>query len=211
MVQLLADRVGQPFSVPLQRELKVIFNYKRADYIQQIVDKHPEQRKQFIKHISDTLIRAERAECPVNIDCEMLRTEHKIPAPLRTIFTMFDYVGDPDKTDAWAYTTPSQLYFILKHGAKYTKDKPRWYYSNGYIYVYNENAMEYIGIAGIWPDQRDIKDFNCADVPCYTDDDPYEIPDDILNTMVQDILKNELRILVSPEQAEVTTKDGKAE
>lgn len=207
IVQMLSDRLGQPFNVPLQEELKIIVNYKRADWIQKLVDKHPEQRKYFLKDFTAALIEAEKAECPVNLDCPLLRTEFPVPVPIRTDFSLFDYVGDPDKMDAYAYTTPDQLFWILSYGAKYTRDKPRYFYVNGYVFIYNERQLEYVNIRGMWPDQRSLKDFKCEDVPCYTDDEQYDIPMDILNTMIQDILKNELKILISPEQAEVTVKD----
>ncbi len=202
LVQMLADRVNQPFSIPLQEELKLIFNYKRADWMQKVVDKHPEQRKYFLKDFSVDLEAVDEAECPVDIDCTVLRTTKKIPLPLRTVEGLFDYVGDPDKFDAYGYTTPEQLYWLVKYN-KYTSDRPRYFYINGYVYIYNEPDLEYINIRGIWPDQRQLNTFKCNDVPCYTDDDQWDIPDDIINTMIQDILRNELR-LIAPEMGEVT-------
>jgi hypothetical protein len=206
LVQLLADRVGQPFNIPLQEELKVVFNYKRADWFQKIIDKHPEQRKYYLKDFSVELESVDRAECPVNVDCTVLRTTLKIPLPIRTTYGLFDFVGDPDKTDGYTYTTPDQLIWILRY-SKYTKDRPKYFYVNGYIYVYNENTLEFLNIRGLWPDQRQLEPFKCDDVPCYTDDDQYDIPDDIINTMIQDILKNELKLLLSPEVGEVTVDE----
>lgn len=209
LVQLLSDRCGQPFNRTIQAELKVILNYKRADWYQKILDKHPEQRKNFLKDFTVELVQAEKAECPVVFDCKILRSTVPIPQPLRTSFGLFDYVGDPDKTDAYAYTTPDQLYWILKYGAKYTKDKPRYFYINGYVYIYNEKSLEYLNIRGVWPDQRQLMPFKCDDVACYTDDDQYDIPDDIINTMMQDVIKNELKLFMEP-PADVTV-DATAE
>ncbi len=210
LVQMLSDRVGQPFNRAVQAELKTIINYKRADWFQKVLDAHPEQRKNFLKDFSAELQVAEKAECPIVFDCKLLRTVHPIPAPLRTAFTLFDYVGDPDKIDAYSYTTPDQLYWILKYGAKYTHDRPRYFYINGYIFIYNDRAIEYINVRGVWPDQRQLVLFKCEDQPCYTDDDQYDIPDDIINTMMQDIIKNELRLFMpNPSDAivETTTKN----
>jgi hypothetical protein len=209
LVQMLADRTGQPFNVPLQEELKVILNYKRADWLQKIVDKHPEQRKYFLKDLSADLQAVDEAECPVDVDCTVLRTTKKIPLPLRTMEGLFDYVGDPDKFDGYRYMTPEQVYWAVKFN-KYTKDRPSYFYVNGYIFIYNEVDLEYINVRGIWPDQRQLNMFKCNDVPCYTDDDQWDIPDDIINTMIQDVLKNELRLL-SPEAAEVTVDDKNKE
>lgn len=207
LVQLTSSLAGQPFSVPVQEQLKVIWNYKRADWLQKIVDKHPEQRKFFLKTITNSLIDIDEADCPVEIGCTIKRTSKKIPKPLRTTETLFDYVGDPDKFDGYTYTTPEQLYYILKYGSKYTKDRPKYFYSNDYIYVYNEDSLENLGIRGIWPDQRQLNEFKCNGVPCYTDNDQYDIPDDIINVMMQDILKNELKFLAVPATNEVEVDD----
>lgn len=207
LVSMVSDRVGQPFSTPLQEELKVIFNYKREDWMQKIVEKYPGQRKYFLKDFSVDLEKVDRAECPVNVDCTVLRTVTTIPMPIRSSYGLFDYVGDPDKTDGYTYVTPDQLYWMIKFGSRYTENRPKYFYVNGYVYIYQDNDLISLNIRGLWPDQRQLAAFKCADVPCYTDDDQYDIPGDIINTMVQDVLKNELRILLSPEQGQVTIKD----
>lgn len=206
IVGMLADRVSQPFNIPLQEELKLIVNYKRAQFIQQIAEKRPEQRKFFLKYISDELIRVEDEECPFPVnDCKVLRTERKIPMPIRSSYALFEYVGDDDRTDGYTYAQPDQLRW-LKH-SKYTGDRPKYFYADGYVYIYNEETLETITIGGVWSDQKQLHEFKCGDELCYTDDDQYDIPDDILNTMIQDILKNELRLLLAPEEGEVTVTE----
>lgn len=206
IVSLISDRVGQPFNIPLQEELKVIVNYKRADWIQKVIEKYPEQRKYFVKDISVELEPVDETECPVESDCTVLRTTFKIPKPVRSTYALFDYVGDVDKTDGYRYVMPEQLRYITKY-SKYTKDRPSYFYVNGYVYIYNEPDLEYINIRGLWPDQRELHELKCGDEVCYTDDDQYDIPDDILNTMIQDILKNELKLLLAPEESEVTVTE----
>lgn len=203
LVSMLSDRVGQPFSIPLQEELKVILNYKRAEWFHKLIDKHPEQRKFYFKEISVPLEAVDKAECLVSTDCTVLRTTETIPRPVRASDTLFDYVGDPDKSDGYTYTTPEQLYWIIKYGSKYTLDRPKYFYINDYVYIYNEDSLENVNIRGVWADQRGLGKFKCNGVPCYTDNDQWDVPDDLINTMIQDILRNELRILISPEVDEV--------
>lgn len=210
MVELLADMAGRPFDVPLQEELKVIFNYKRADWMQKVIEKYPAQRRMFMRYITDELVDVDRAECPApSTGCTVRRTTNQIPIPLRTSYTFFDYVGDTDKLDGYTYVTPDQLLYMVNYGSKYTKDRPKYFYANGYVYIYNDNFIDNITIGGIWPDQRQLNTFKCDDQPCYTDDDQYDIPDDILNLMVQDTLKNELRLLMNPDKTEVTLTENK--
>jgi hypothetical protein len=207
LVQLLAAEAGQPFSVPLQRQLKVVLNYKRADWMQKIVDAHPEQRKYFIKYITIDLVDVDQAECPaVGGDCTVKKTVKKIPTPTRSTYALFDYVGDNDRTDSYGYATIDQIVWFNKYN-KYTSSRPKYEYANGYVYVYNEDTLEQVTIGGIWPDQAQLNEFKCDDQPCYTDDDQYDIADDIINTMIQDVLKNEFRLL-APELAEVTVDES---
>lgn len=207
-VQLLAAQAGQPFSVPLQRQLKVVFNYKRADYLQEIISKYPNQRKLFLKYITIDLEDVSKAECPaVGSDCTVKRTVSKIPLPIRTEYAIFDYVGDNDRTDGYGYATLAEFSWFTKYN-KYTKDRPKFEYANGYVYIYNEETLEQVTIGGVWSDPSVLNDFKCDDVPCYTDDDPFDIPDDIINTMIQDVFKNEFRLL-APELAEVTLDEAK--
>ena len=82
---------------------------------------------------------------------------------------------------------------------------------NGYIYIYNEDGLEHINVRGLWPDQRQLSAFRCLEegreVPCYTDDDQWDIPSDIINTLMQDLLKNEVKLLLAPEKGEVTVDE----
>lgn len=205
MVEMLADFCKRPFDIPLQEELKLIFNIKRAEYLHKILEKNIDQRKYFLKYISDDLVEVDELECPLpESGCTVKRTSKQIPLPLRTSYALFDYVGTPDKTDGYTYVTPDQLPWMVEYGSRYTKDRPKWFYVNKYIYIYNEEGMDYLTIGGVWTDPRALSAFKCDDVACYTDDDQYDVPDDILNTMIQDIIKNELKLLLSPDDTEVT-------
>jgi hypothetical protein len=207
LVQMLADRVGQPFNVPLQEQLKVILNYKRADWFQKILDRHPEQRRYFIKDFSVELEMVDKSECPVDIDCQVLRSIYPVPQPIRTEETFYDFVGSVDKNEAYRYMTPDQTVFAIRYN-KYTGKLPTYFYANGHIYIYNDPDTEWINVRGVFSDPRSLHDFTCEGHACYTDDDDFEMPEDIINTMIQDTLKNELRQIL-PEQGESEITDGK--
>lgn len=210
LVELTSSMVGKPFDIPIQEQLKTIFNYKRADWMQKVIDKHPEQRKYFLKYITDALEDVEEAECPAqSTGCTVRRTSKIIPLPIRSQYALFDYVGDTDKTDGYTYVTPDQLLWMIKYGSKYTKDRPKWSYLNGRVYLYNDNYIDDLTMGGIWPDQRQLNPFKCDDQPCYKDTDQYDIPDDIINTMMQDVIKNELKLLLPPDETEVTLDEDK--
>lgn len=203
IVQMLADRVGQPFSIPLQEQLKVILNYKRADWFQKVVDARPDQRRYYLKDFTVELTTVDKADCPVDTDCDVKRTVLPIPVPIRSTYSMYDFVGSADKTVSYRYMTPDQVVIMNKYN-RYTNDQTSYFYVDGYIYIYNNLDVDYISVRGIFPDPRVLTPFKCEGVACYTDDDKYELPEDILNSMIQDILRNELRLL-SQEQGETET------
>lgn len=212
LVHMLADQVGQPFSVPVQEQLKVVLNYKRADYFRKLIENNPWRRKYYLKDISAELEQVDRAECPVEVDCNVLRTVEQIPPPISTSYTLFDYVGDPDKLDGYTYVTPEQLVFMIQYGSRYTKDRPKYFYINGYVYVYNEQDLEYINIRAIWPDVSLLAPFNCpgSELPCYTDDMTWDIPDDIINAIIKDVINNELKLYLTPEEDTEVKVDDKS-
>lgn len=192
LVSVLASRVGQPFDTALQEEMKVVLNYKRADYFKKLINQNPFQRRFFLKSFSAELTPVDKADCPVEVDCEVLRTVLPIPNPVRTNSTLFDYVGDPDKTDSYGYATPEQDNLFRKYN-KYTKDKSKYFYVNGYVYIFGDLDLEYVGIRGVFDDPKQLEPFKCDGDACYSDDDQYDIPEDLINAMIADTLKVELR------------------
>lgn len=201
LVSILASRAGQAWNTDLQEEMKVVLNYKRADFFKKLIEQHPDQRIFFLKDFSAELKLVDKAECPVDLDCEVLRTVHKVPRPIRSSYTLFDFVGTPDKSTAYAYAAPEMAEFYTKYN-RYTGKSPKYFYVNGYIYVYNIDDLEYINVRGIFPDPRDLSDFKCENEPCYTDDDQYDLPDDLINSIIRDTLQIELR-QQPPKEAEV--------
>jgi hypothetical protein len=204
VVESLAKLVGEPFDIPTQEQLKHIVGYKMADFFQKVVAADPNNRRFYLKEITVPLERVDRALCPVDTDCTVLRTTLQIPIPARTAYALFDYVGPVTKDDGYRYIPPEQLQYIINYGSKYTQDRPGYFYVNKYVYIYNEYALEDINIRGLWFDQRQLNIFKCEDQPCYKDTDQYDIPDDIVNLMIQDILKNEIKLLIGEDKTEVT-------
>lgn len=216
LVDMLADRTGNTFSVPIQEELKVILNYKREDWIQKVVDAHPEQRKNFLKGIVIPLEEVTQSTLDGGLDITVLKTTVPVPQPVRTQYALFDYVGAapgdfgaPPTETGFSYTAPDQLAIMLNYGSKYTATKGKYAYINGFVYVYNQDDIVDLYVLGLWPDQRQLDVFKAADQPCYTDDDQYDVPGDVINLMMQDVIKNELRLLTSPEIGDVDIEKGK--
>lgn len=192
IVSLLSSRVGQAWNTDLQEEMKVAVNTRRAEFFKRLLEQHPEQRRYFLRDFSAELITVDKATCPVTVDCDVLRTKYKVPLPVRSSQFFFDFVGSSDKSVAFAYAAPEYINLFAKYN-KYTSRTPKYFYVNGYVYLYTKEDIEWINIRGVFDDPRQLSAFKCADQPCYTDDDQYEMPDDLITSIIKDILNTELR------------------
>lgn len=205
LVSILASRAGQPFNIPLQEEMKVVLRYKRADFFKKLITQHPEQRKLFTKSILVELEAVDAGECDLETDCIVMKSVNVIPRPLRTDGNPFDFVGSVDKKEPIGYATPAEYDLFNKYN-RYTSAKLKYFFKNNYLYIMGNEDQEYAVIMDMWPDPADLHDFTCDGVPCYTDNDNFDIPEDLINSIINDTLRNELR-LGTTKQEEITVED----
>lgn len=209
LVSILSDRVGKPFNVPLQRELKEIIKYKRVNYMQQFLEKHPEQRRFFTQEFVAKLekVPANRAICGLSSsskDCPIMATVCEIPQPIRNTMTLFDYVGEPSFMHAYGEAKPE--YLKLNSYNKYTSRAPKWFYSDNKIVVYKDLTTKYVAVRGVFEYPEDINACLCDGKPCFDDDSPFPAPGDLINAIMRDILNVELRNMF-PNFGEVVIDD----
>jgi hypothetical protein len=191
IVSALSDTVGQPFNIPLQEKLKVIVNYKRANYTQQSLEKHPEQRKFFQQSFTTELERIAKGDCEMpSVTCDVLRSKCEIPFPIRSSYSLFDFVGTPDWTVSFGEIKPE--FNSLRSFNRFTKDLPKWSYINKKLYVFNDLTLKQIAVRTVFADPSSINSC-CSTGTCYSDDAPYQIAPDLLNAIMRDILQVELR------------------
>lgn len=201
ILSVLSDTVGQPFSVPLQDKLKVIINYKRANYLQQSLEKHPEQRKFFQQTFTTDLERIAPGDCEIpNVTCDLLRTHCEVPFPIRSSWSMFDFVGTPDWSASYGEVKPE--FNHLRKFNKYTGDLTKWAFINKKIYIFNNLKLKKLGIRGVFSDPYAVNQC-CSSGRCFTDDMPFPMPTDLINAMIRDILQVELRVQFPQAMVEV--------
>lgn len=193
IISTLSDTVGQPFNVPLQEKLKVIVNYKRANYTQQLLEKHPDQRRFFWQNFTTDLEEVDSSECndvPADLSCKILVTKCTVPTPLRSSVALFDYVGNSVFTDGYGEIRPE--YILYNKFNKFTADKTKYAYIGKKIYVFNNLQIKKLGVRGVFTDPYSINSC-CSGDSCFDDDSAYPIFPDILNSIIRDILNVELR------------------
>lgn len=189
----LAARAGQPLNSALIEELKFIFTYKQVNYKQQFLEKHPEQRSFFLQSFVTDLEAIPKGDCEIPAtSCEILRSKCKIPAPLRSSFSMFDFIGTPDWMHAFAETHPEFLEYN-KHN-KFTPKTTKWFYMNERLYVLNNLQLKKIAVRSVFTDPASVN--SCcaaATTPCFDENKAYPMAHDLINAIMRDILNVELR------------------
>ena len=199
IVSSLAARVDQPFNLDLQEELKHIIGYKRANYTQQFMEKHPDQRQFFLQKVTIALEKAPKDDCTPVEGCIIMRTVCKLPKPIRNSSVIFDFVGDSNFVNGYGRQDPA---FIQDNDFnRFTANKPKWYYMNDRIYIYNSTVINRIGVRGVFEIPSAVTACACEGTPCYDDGDPYPIALDLLNSIVRDTLQVELRQPLLPEES----------
>lgn len=198
IVGILADRVGQPFNVPLQDELKVIVGYKRANIMQQILEKNPDQRKFFWQSFVTDLEKIEKGDCEEipSLTCPILRSKCEIPIPIRGTYSLFDFVGASDWSIAWGEALP-EFNNYNQHNP-YTKGKIKWFFQNKKLYVLNDLTVRKAAVRSVFSDPFSVNPCCGPDAGktlCIDDNTPYPLSPDLLNYIIKDILAIELRAM----------------
>ena len=200
IVNSIASRVNKPFDVDLQEELKHIIGYKRANYTQQFMQKHPEQRQLFLQKVTLELEKVPKDDCEPVEGCVIMRTKCEVPAPIRNSDIIFDFVGDSNFVNGYVRQDPA--YIQDSSSNRFTAKKPTWYYMNKRIYIYNTTTINRIGIRGVFEDPMAVNACACEGTPCFDENAEYPMAGDLLNPIVRDILNVELRQML-PSQPEI--------
>ncbi len=183
--------------VPSYRQIIFMINYYRALFIRRDLDRNyllPNDIQQDLGCVK--LIEVDEAECcEIATGCNVLRTELKLPKPIRAKNgLLITYVGSVDKKQKFDIILPERAPYI--GFSKYTQHIPRVYYLNGYIYITGSNALTYINIRGVWSNPEDVKRFQeCEDGECYTDDSEYPMSDDMIEGLTKAILNGEIKYI----------------
>lgn len=203
IISILSERVGRQFDIPFQEELIVIVDYWAGTILKQSLEKRPQDRRRFIQSFVLPLEVVPEIECPIEYGC-VLRTTQKVPKPIRGNNTLFDYIGSADFKDAWNTPSSSALLMYLE-SEKYVGSRPKPDYRDDYIYVYGRESkeIEYIGIQGVFSDFKELRSLKCGEDSCFDIDSSYPLTSDMIQQVVQAILRTELRLIPKEDNPEI--------
>ena len=199
IVDSIADSFNRSFDVMFKERIKFTVKYWRATLIKREIDKG-NYHDLFFHTIVLPLSNVDIADnCLINVDCPALRTTNKVPTPVRYRGgRSFAFVGSPTGRIKFEYTNLDTL--DIKLSGKF-RDKATFYdYRNDYIYILNNVKYEYIAIRGVFSDLDKLKSYQCNDGVCYTDDQEFPLPDDLVASMINGMLNNELKIFAKEDK-----------
>jgi hypothetical protein len=190
-------RLSDDAVVPSFNQLSFIVDYKRAQYIRQDQTKNYYDNDQFYQDLGCiNMIKVDKAECcTINLDCEVLRTEVKIPNLLRIENKLALKANAIDRQTRFTIILPERSPF-LGH-TKFPQLGLKMYWLNGYLYIPETMDIRAINVRGILANPADAKTFVCDGEACYSNSSDYPLTPDMLDLITKDILSTELKMLIS--------------
>lgn len=180
-------------------QIEFIVNYLREVLIKQMFDKNKRDYSivtQDLGYVPISLV--DKSEClEIISDCDILRTVTKIPTPLDINNSVaITAVQTVDGSRSFSKTYLAAVKWHRYN--RFTKNTSKWYYKNGYIYITEDEEMEFINIRGVFSDPRQAANYkNCDGKVCWSPDDEYPITGKMVSEITDKILRGEAAALIA--------------
>jgi hypothetical protein len=197
-----AGRISDDFT-PSVNQLSFIADYKRAQYIRQDQTKNYFDTDQFYQDLGCIkMIKVDKAEyCTIGLDCDVLRTEFKIPAIIRLKEKYGLKISAVDRQTRFTIILPERSPFLSN--TKFPQLGVKVYFLNGYIYIPETIDIRAINVRAILEKPEQAKTFICDGEACYTNNSDYPMTADMIDLITKDIMNTELSVLMKmiPDEA----------
>lgn len=202
----IAERFGKDEDEAFIEQIKFSVKYYRALLIRRDAERNQTNRT-YLQNFIQPLIKVDEADtCVTQIGCEILRTENKVPKPIRLKQdTPFTFVGSVGYKKGITYMSPS-LIEDLKF-LPYIANEWFYTYINEYIYLYNMNKIKRILIEASFEDPTKALTLCENSVNCVNDNEEFPLSADMVQQVIQSILGGEFQ-LVNPQDKEIDIDDN---
>lgn len=182
--------------IPSYNQVAFMVKYVRALLIRRDLNDNWDVNPDYYQDLGCIkLIKVDKAECcEINLDCDVLRTEIKLPKPLRLKTKIGIIVSAIDKQTTIDVILPQRSPYIKF--SKYTSKIPRVFYLNGYLYVPNTLELTYLNVRAIIENPEEANNFLCDGEACYTADSNYPLPADMIQPLTELILSKEMNYML---------------
>lgn len=188
-------RLGQPTNRLLRENIKFAVRSLLALYIRRDAERNA-ITNHYIQRYTTKLQFVDQADsCPVITGCKMLRTVDKVPTPIRLNNSFnFKYVGEADWSKAFTQVSSAEVPFTRYN--KFTGKETRFEWINGYIYIWDTTGInpkyKFLGVQAAHENPAEATDYCVASPQCFTDDDPFIAPGDMIYSILDVIVKGEV-------------------
>lgn len=165
----------------------------RAMLISQKLNKKDDINDSWIQYIN--CIELEQVEdtfcCLASSDCMLLRSIKQIPSTIDTWKdNMIMYVTTVGGESINRSNPVRQRYNKYN---KYTSTNRVWFLRDDYIYIINDQVLQYISLAGLFETPSDLSEFvACDGEVCFTLDSPYPISLNMASEVTDIIIKTKI-------------------
>lgn len=134
--------------------------------------------------------------CGFDLDCDVYRTEVKIPRTVRANFKeLITFVGAADGLTRIPLVDSSAIKYLPYD--KHTKNNRKAFMIEDYLYVYNPHGMEMVNIRGVFEDPEEVAAFDCNGTDCYDASQEFPIPGDMVQAITTALLSGELMLMAN--------------
>lgn len=186
-----------------------VVNY-RATFVRQDQSRGNRLPVSFIQHIGciDMLEVPSIECCGVDLGCKVWRTSIQLPETVRLKWgDDFTFVGTVDGSNAYRQITKMEASY--RSYDRFSSKVPYYVYENGYVYVFGAKPKKVL-IKAIFADPRQLISFKGCDGACYSDDDTFPIPKDMVPLILKAIKTDVLRLEEPSENAKIEVDEENA-
>lgn len=194
-------------SIPSLRQIMFNIVFWRATLVRRDINKNNYLSEQYIQDLGILeLEKVDKSEYSTLFPTYnyVFRTKNKLPKFLRLLDReAITFVGSVDHERSFQLNNSNRMEFIGLDKFKMTENAT---YRGDRIYIALDNNCElnYINVRGILADPRKASAyFNLEGHPCYSDDDEFPLPEDMISTITNGLLNGDLRwVKITPTDLE---------
>lgn len=186
IIHFIAARYQRPYDDVFMQEIGFAAKFWRSYLIRQDAERNG-QSAEYTQTITVPLVPVDAADsCYVEIGCMIMKTEKKIPLPLNMKGGgPFNYVGIPGMKKSFGWKMQSTISFAML--GRWIKG-PFYTMSNGFLYVWGNNKIDYLTISGVFADPEEAVEPCIDSERCFNPDEPWPLASHLLKMLIGGLL-----------------------
>lgn len=193
IAHFIAGRVNSATDYYTIEEIKFAVSYYRAVLLRREIERQGADNALEQSFVVE-LAQMQPSDCTFTLPnaCLLFKTVKKVPFPVRNKTGHFGYVGRVDYQKSFTLIQPEELQFLAY--SKFTGRTIKFFYHQNHIYVVGSKWLKRLLVRGVFENPSEVADLCVNSTTCFSDDEPYPIGLDMLETIVTNLLSKEFSI-----------------